>query len=237
MGRWLHSVCGKCYHGVNTPNRKQTPVSLVVNNAYRFPIQAQRYIHTALMSRCVEKTTETVNLFTERLTHHVSAVSPDEWKAELDGRMDPSREVTVRAERDLDGIVRRANNHDGDVGTYRERFVRTYLMYYTRQIMANPSTWPMYDIGISWSYTWDGEYGYVALYTTAEIKPEQMVEGIAVLEPFSYDGRVGETDHPTIPADEVARTWDKLVGYGAMSFVGASASLSGFEQKQAFGLI
>jgi len=211
-------------------------VSLVVNNAYRFHIQAQRYIHTAPMSRCVEKTTETVNLFTERLTHHIFQLQPSEWKAELDEHMDPKMDTTKRVQRDLDSILRRANKND-DVSTYRDLYVRTYLMHYTQQIMANPSTWPMYDIGISWSYTWDGEYGYVALYTTAEIKVGQMVEGIAVLEPFSYDGRVGETDHPTVPADEVARTWDKLVGYGAMSFVGASASLSGFEQKQAFGLI
>lgn len=212
-------------------------MSLVVNNAYRFPIQAQRYIHTALMSRCVEKTTETVNLFTERLTHHIFQLQPSEWKAELDEHMDPKMDTTKRVQRDLDSIVRRANNHDGDVGTYRERFVRTYMMYYTRQIMANPSTWPMYDIGISWAYTWDQTHGYVTFYLPPEITVEDFIEGVSCLEPFGYDGRVGETDHPTVPADEVAAVWDKLVGRQAMSFAGAGARLEGFEQMQAFGLI
>lgn len=211
-------------------------MSLVIHNAYRFPIAEQRAVHDALMSRCVEKTTETVNLFTERLTHHIFQLQPHEWKAELDARMVPEMDTTRRVQRDLDGILRRANKSD-DVNTYRDMYVRTYLLHYTRQIMANPSTWPMYDIGISWSYTWDRDYGYVSLYLPAEIKPEQMVEGIDVLEPFSYDGRVGETDHPTDPADEVAATWDRLAGRAAMSFVGASANLSGFEQMKAFGLV
>ena len=127
-------------------------MSLVVHNAYRFPIAEQRAVHDALMSRCVEKTAETVNLFTERLTHHIFNLPPSEWKAELDDHMDPKMDTTKRVQRDLDSILRRANKND-DVNVYRDLYVRTYLMHYTRQIMANPSTWPMYDIGISWAYS------------------------------------------------------------------------------------
>lgn len=211
-------------------------MSLVVNNAYRYPLQAQRYVHSALMGRCVEKTAETVNLFTERLLHHVLSLPPSEWKAELDRHMSPDMEHTKRSQRDLDSIIRRATGR-GDISSFRERFVRTYLKHYTTQIMNNLSTWPLYDIGISWSYTWDSVHGYVTLYLPPEIASDDFIAGIACMEPFGYDGRCGETDHPTVPADEVAAVWDRLVGHSSMGFAGATARLDGFERDKAFGLI
>lgn len=202
-------------------------MSLVVKNAYRYPLWAQRTVHEVLRSNAEVATRELVDAAVKELRDDISTQRDKRVKS-LSKLMFPS----MPKSRVSAWTCRRAEVDDDT-----ERFTRFYLLDYHKFVEAEVKTWPLIDTVLSWTYTWDTEHGYVVLHLPLAVSPERMTAGLGELaEPFSYDGRCGETDSETVDADTVASTWDRVVGTSSMGYAGATARLAGYELHQAFGL-
>lgn len=202
-------------------------MSLIVHNAYRYPLSKQREVHDVLMANCTKIITNTVNAVVPRMVSKLGSTPREKWIDVLNDQM-----ITALPK----GLRKRVTKFSEKYST--ERFVRTYLMEYHRYSSVYPSQYPIVDTVTSWAYTWDTEYGYVVLFLALGVTPEAMTEGLDdVLEPYSYDGRVLETTHPTETPEQVAEKWEELVGESSLGMVGATAQLDGlYERHVVFGL-
>lgn len=202
-------------------------MSLVVKNAYRYPLHAQRTVHEVLRSNAEAITRELVDAAVAELSANISARRSERVKS-LSALMMPE----MPKNRVSAWTKRRAETDDDT-----DHFLRSYLLDYHKFVKSDVTTWPMIDTVLSWSYTWDTEYGYVVLHLPLTVTSERMYAGLGGLaEPFSYDGRSGETDSETVGANKVKDTWDRLVGMSSMGYAGATAELSGYELREVFGL-
>lgn len=202
-------------------------MSLVVKNAYRYPLWAQRTVHEVLRSNAETVTRELVDAAVEELRGDISSRRDKRVKSlsELMYPHMPKDRVSA--------WTRRRAEVDDDT----DRFTRFYLMDYHKFVDAEVKTWPLIDTVLSWTYTWDTEHGYVVLHLPLKVSPERMTAGLGGLaEPFSYDGLFGETDSDTVDANAVKDAWDRVVGTSSMGYAGATARLAGYELHQAFGL-
>lgn len=200
-------------------------MSLVVKNAYRYPLWAQRTVHEVLRSNAEAVTRELVNAAVKELRDGISAQRDKRIKS-LSKLMFP-----VMPKDRVSAWTRRRAEVDDDV----DQFLRSYLLDYHKFVQSEVKTWPLIDTVLSWTYTWDTEYGYVVMHLPVAVTAERMASGLGNLaEPFSYDGRSGETNSETVDADTVAGTWDRLVGMSSMGYAGATARLEGYELSQAF---
>lgn len=203
-------------------------MSLVVRNAYRYPLAQQQAVHKAVMANCETVTKKLVDDAVQELLPHLSGHSPDAWLDVMHDLMDPKmpRKLSTRA-------TRYYLNADKP-----GQFVRAFLHQYHRYTDAFPSTWPFVDTCVSWTYVWDSEHGYICLFLPSAVRAELLVSGLdEVVEPYGYDGRVGETDHPAEDPSNVAQTWDRVIGSGSPAYAGATACLSGYELSAVFGLV
>jgi len=201
-------------------------MSLVVKNAYRYPLASQRAVHEALRTNAEEITRDLVNEAVGELI--------DSIDARRENRIDSLAELmtpTMPKNRVSAWTTRRA-----EVDDTVEQFLRYYLLDYHHYVQSSVKTWPLIDTVLSWTYTWDTEYGCVVLHLPLTGDPAQMINKVPDLEPFSYDGRSGETDSATMSADDVADTWDRLVGRHSIGYAGATARLEGYELRAVFGV-
>ena len=200
-------------------------MSLVVKNAYRYPLRSQREVHDAVRTNAETITRELVNTAVASLSPDVSFGRSERLESVrklMEPRM-PKNRVSPWTER------------VAEIGN-KEQFIRAYLLDYHKFVESSVSTWPFIDTVLSWTYTWDTRHGYVVMHLPVAVDAERLVDGLdGITAPFSYDGRSGETDSTTVKAATVARAWDRLVGMNSMSFAGATAKLSGYELKQVFG--
>jgi len=200
-------------------------VSLVVKNAFRYPLGAQRTVHDVIRSNAETVTRELVDAAVASLSPDISPRRAERLKSVrnlMEPRM-PKNRVCHWTERMAE--------HGDD-----EQFLRSYLLDYHKFVESSVSTWPLIDTVMSWSYTWDTQYGYVVFHLPLSVDTDRLIQGLGgVTEPFSYDGRSGETDSETLKASTVARAWERLVGMHSMGYVGATAKLSGYELKESFG--
>lgn len=202
-------------------------MSLVVKNAYRYPLHAQRVVHEALRTNAEAVTRELVDAAVASMSKEMPARRADRLSY-AKGYMVP----TMPKSRVSDWTTRVAESDDDG-----EHFLRAYLLDYHRFVQSDVKTWPFIDTVMSWTYTWDTEHGYVVLHLPLGVSSEQMTSGLdAHVEPFSYDGRTGETNSATVGAADVAAAWDRLVGMNSIGYVGATARLEGYELRQTFGL-
>lgn len=202
-------------------------MSLVVKNAYRYPLALQRTVHEVMHTNALTVTREQVDAGVESMVESVGVRRGERLSAAKEYMVPsmPGKRVSRRTQR-------MAESED-DV----RRFLRSYLLDYHLFVRSDVKTWPLIDTVLSWSYTWDTEYGYLVLHLPIGVSPSHMVSGTGgLLEPFSYDGRCGETDSATVDAEEVRAVWDRVVGMNAMCDVGATAQLSGYMLNKAFGL-
>lgn len=203
-------------------------MSLIVKNAYRYTLVDQRAVHDVLMRNAASKTSELVSAAVASLDAQVGNLR-DEWVAQLTEHMMPSmpkKRVSRTTERLLES------------GATRGRFLRAYLLDYHRFVEADVTTWTLIDTVMSWTYTWDEEFGYVVLYLPLEVSKKDIVKGAKkLMEPFDYDGRTGMTNNRNMSAEEVSQAWDRVVGNSSPGFVGATARLGGYELAKAFGTV
>lgn len=199
-------------------------MSLVVNNAFRYPLSAQRTVHEVIRSNAEAVTRELVDAAVASLSPDISPRRSERLKS-VRKLMEPR----MPEDRVSHWTTRVAEHGDDD------QFLRSYLLDYHKFVESSVSTWPFIDTVMSWSYTWDARRGYVVFHIPVAVDAARLVQGLSgVAEPFSYDGRSGETDSETVKASTVARTWERVVGMHSMGYVGATAKLSGFELKEAF---
>ena len=202
-------------------------MSLVVQNAYRYPLSDQKRVHTRLMFNCEKITTGLAEINAVELSKRLHDVDVSEWALRLNAMMHPKLPCSLGEAQ----LAHYASCGDKDL------YVRRFMYEYHRFINAYPSTWPFLDTVITWAYTWDTNYGYVALFLPLGVSSTEMVSELnGIVEPYSYNGRVGETDHPSEPPEKVSDTWDALVGCSSIAHAGATASLGGYELLKAFGL-
>lgn len=205
-------------------------MSLVVAHAHRFPLSAQQQVHDRVYANVAKITAALVEGYVSELCAKIGNATPDLWYGVL------SRELYPHKPDDLGS--RRIDMYRGR--DTPELFTRAYLYEWNRWADVYVSEWRMFDTALSWSYIWDSTHGYLTLYSVLGVDPADMTAGLdGVIEPFSYDGRVMETDSVTVPADEVKRTWDRLLDDprgGSMAAAGAAASLSQFDLLKAYRL-
>lgn len=199
-------------------------MSLVVKDAYRYPLKYQREVHDAIRDNAEAATRKLVSDAVASLAPAISPRRADRL-ASVRKIMEPQM-----PENRVSHWTERLAEH-GDT----EQFLRSYLLDYHKFVESSVTTWPFIDTVMSWSYTWDTRRGYVVFYTPVAVDAESLIQGLGeIIEPFSYDGRSGETDSETVRASTVARTWERLVGMHSMGYVGATAKLSGYELKETF---
>lgn len=199
-------------------------MSLVVKNAFRYPLSMQRTVHDVIRSNAEAVTRELVDAAVASLSPGISPRRSERLKS--------VRKLMVprMPEERVSRWTERLAEHGDD-----EQFLRSYLLDYHKFVESSVSTWPFIDTVMSWSYTWDIEHGYVVFHIPVAVDVASLVQGLGGLaEPFSYDGRSGETDSETMSATKVARIWERVVGVHSMGYVGATAKLSGYELKEAF---
>lgn len=201
-------------------------MSLVIHNAYRFPITDTRRVNDVIQENVKALTAHIVNEMAPLLADHIRDTDRSAWRALCRAWVDTAIPKKLPMRR-LEFGVKDA-----------EHFARAYLYEYDKWASVYVHTYRLFDTDFNWSFTWDTEHTYLVLYAPGNSFIEGMVAGLDdIMEPFSYDGRVMETNHPTLDADSVKDTWERVIGDGSMSDVGANARLSGFEKEKAYGLL
>lgn len=201
-------------------------MSLVVHNAYRFHLADTRRVNDAIQENVKVLTAQIVNDIAPALVRHIQDRDALLWLSLCRKWTYPSMPKKMP--------MRRLRLRKGDA----DYFARAYLYEYDKWASTYVHEHRLFDTDFNWSFTWDTEHTYLVLYAPGNSLVEGMITGLDdVLEPFSYDGRVMETDHPTLDADIVKSTWERVIGYGSMSDVGANARLSDFEKQKAYGII
>lgn len=203
-------------------------MSLIVHNAYRYPLDRQNEVHRAVMANCETVTTRLVDDAVRATLPRLEGHGLDTWFGVLSELMHPEmpRDLALR------GV---AHYRDADKP---EQFVRAFLHQYHRYTAAYPSTNPVFDTVITWTYVWDDKHGYLCLFLPLGVRDDELVSGIgSFIEPYGYDGRTGETWHPSESPETVASAWERLVGMGSVGHAGATASLCGYELSKVFGLV
>lgn len=201
-------------------------MSLVIHNAYRFHLADTRRVNDAIQENVKVLTAQIVNDIAPALVNHIENRDELLWLSLCRKWTYPSMPKKMP--------MRRLRLRKGDA----DYFARAYLYEYDKWSSVYVHTHRLFDTDFNWSFTWDTTHTYLVLYAPGNSYVEGMIIGLDdVLEPFSYDGRVMETDHPTLDAEIVKATWERVIGNSSMSNVGANARLSGFEKEKAYGLI
>ncbi|TXH11033.1 MAG: hypothetical protein E6R04_03575 [Spirochaetes bacterium] len=200
-------------------------MSLVVHNAYRFPVSKQRDVHRQIMLNVEALIKRLVDDKVEMLVPRLRGQSTSTWFDLLNQRM------WVKLPPELSRRIRVVSNREED-------FIRAFLREYTRYLVGNPSQ-DAFVIDVSWTYMFsDDGFTYMMIFPPSGRYLPEIVLGLDdVLEPYSYDGRVDETDHPTEDEDTVKATWERVIGDTSPSYVGATARLEGYELARAFRLV
>lgn len=201
-------------------------MSLVIHNAYRFPIEDTRRVNDVIQENVKELTAKIVNDIAPALVRHIENRDELLWLSLCRKWTYPSMPKKMP--------MRRLKLRKGDA----DYFARAYLYEYDKWASAYVHEHRLFDTDFNWSFTWDAAHTYLVLYAPGNSLVEGMITGLDdVLESFSYDGRVMETTHPKYRANTVKKIWERVIGDESMSDVGANARLSDFEKQKAYGLI